>query len=797
MEPFNGNQENRQHFGLVPTFSSGVVVPPQRSEVAGSYDAYDRDGGSDSGGGVKYLRVLLRHKGKLCLFALGGIILGIAVGIPFTPIYRVRTSLEVLSLNKDFMNTNQTSPVATNDDSYETSEEETQAKLLQSDALIDRVFNKFDPGLVYIRHNPRIAESGWRHLLNMPPHTEYTDRQKLLLGLADSLKVKADPRTRVIEVTARSTDAKLTTDFVNSLANEYIGQAIEARLRTTEKIGDWLAREMDSTRAKLEHSEAALQMYAGKSGLIFTTTHSTPTGSTTSDDENIETEKLQQIQQALTTQIADRVAKEARNELAQNAPADSLADVLTDDNLRTAQAAAVDAARQVADLSAVFTPDFVKVKRMAAQQATLQAAYEQQRADVIARIKNDYTEALQKEKFLEVAYDKQAREVIGQDEKAIQYNILKRDVDGNRQLYDTMMQQLEQSSVASALHASNARIFDPATLPQKPIWPNYLILAPLGLLFGLGAGLWAVMIIERMDRSLRQPGEIQLWTNLPELGTIPSASIDPAKKVRIKVLTGVADPVRRGPINGDKKVDRNVELVTFLRKPSMLAEAFRATLTSILFVGQNGTRPRVVALTSANASDGKTTVTTNLAIAMAEVRGNVLVIDGDLRRPRLHDLFELPNDVGLNDLLREQTLSPEVIAKYIQQSRVPGLAVLTSGKPTHVSANLLHSANLGDLIDKLKDQYDMVLIDTPPMLQLADARLIGRHADAMVLVARAGKTTRDAIVAAYQRLAEDRIPVLGTVLNDWNPKRSPAGYYGYYRAYGYGSYKTHYGESVN
>ncbi len=206
MEHFNGNPDHQQNFGLVPTSSRGVVVQSLRPEVAGSYDVYDREGNSDSGGGIGYARLLLRHKGKLCLFALGGIVLGILVGIPFAPVYRVRTALEVLSLNKDFMNTNQTSPVATSDDSYETSEEETQVQLLQSDALIDRVFTKFDPGLVYIRHNPHIAESGWRSLLNMPQHINYTDRQKLLKGLADSLKVKADPRTRVIEMTASATD---------------------------------------------------------------------------------------------------------------------------------------------------------------------------------------------------------------------------------------------------------------------------------------------------------------------------------------------------------------------------------------------------------------------------------------------------------------------------------------------------------------------------------------------------------------------------------------------------------------
>jgi capsular exopolysaccharide synthesis family protein len=163
----------------------------------------------------------------------------------------------------------------------------------------------------------------------------------------------------------------------------------------------------------------------------------------------------------------------------------------------------------------------------------------------------------------------------------------------------------------------------------------------------------------------------------------------------------------------------------------------------------------------------------------------------------MHELFAVTNERGLSDLLKDPTLSDEAIAAAIQPTRVPGVSVLTSGATTHTAANLLHSPNLGELLAKLKKQYDMVLIDTPPMLQMTDARLVGRLADTVVLVARAGQTTRDAILAAYQRFSEDRTRVLGTILNDWDPKRSPAGYYGYYRGYGYGSYKSHYGESAN
>lgn len=783
MEPFNGQLEPSRNVTVLAASGERTTAVPY-TDIAGPYYVND---GSEGGSAIDYLRVLLRHKGKLCLFAIGGIILGISIGIPQTPTYQVGAKLEVLSLNQDFMNMKQTSPVATSDESYETSEEETQVQLLQSDALMDRVINKFDPGLVYIRHNPRLATSGWRGILHLPDHVKLSDRQALLAGLAASLKVRSTPRTRVIDLTVKSPNPQLATEFANALANEFIEQAIESRLKTTEKIGDWLARELDDARTRLEHSEAALQEYAGKSGLIFTD----------DQDTNIETEKLQQLQQQLTAVTADRVAKEARYELAQHSPADSLPDVLGDPGLQQTHANLVDARRKLADLSAVFTPDFGQVKRAGAQLATLQNAFDDQRSSIVERIKNDYTEAVRKEGLLSAGYDTQARTVMGQDEKAIQYNILKRDADSNRQLYDTMLQQLKQSSIASALHASNVRVVDPATLPQKPVWPNYRILAPLGLLFGLITGLGAIVAIERMDRSLRQPGEIQLWTNMRELGTIPSASVGAGKKLRVKVLKDGSGDRGKRLLAADKKTERAVELITWHRKPSLMAEAFRAALTSILFVGENGSRPRVVVLTSANAADGKTTVSTNLAIAMAEVRGKVLVIDADLRRPRLHQLFSVENDLGLSELLKEPELSDEAIARAIRSTDVPGLSVMTSGTPALSAANLLHSPNLGVLFAKLKQQYDMILIDTPPMLQMADARLVGRFADAVVLVARAGHTTRDAILAAHQRFSEDRIRVLGTILNDWDPKRSSAGYYSYYRAYGYGSYGTPYNDAMN
>ena len=229
-----------------------------------------------------------------------------------------------------------------------------------------------------------------------------------------------------------------------------------------------------------------------------------------------------------------------------------------------------------------------------------------------------------------------------------------------------------------------------------------------------------------------------------------------------------------------------VELMTYDKKPSLVAEAFRAVLTSILFVGENGSRPKMLVVTSCGPGDGKTTVVSNLGIAMAEIRRRVLIIDADMRRPRMHQLFDLPNENGLSTLLRD-TSGIERAADCIQETRIPGLFVLTSGPATASAANLLYSQRLPELLAQLRSEFDMVLVDTPPSLQLTDARVIARMTDGVVFVARVGQTTIDAAVALHKRYWEDHTRILGTVLNDWNPKAASSAYY--YGASGYASYQ--------
>jgi capsular exopolysaccharide synthesis family protein len=347
-----------------------------------------------------------------------------------------------------------------------------------------------------------------------------------------------------------------------------------------------------------------------------------------------------------------------------------------------------------------------------------------------------------------------------------------------------MLQQLNQASIASALRASNVRVVDPAKVPTAPYKPDTEQSAGLGLLAGLFLGVAFVVMRERADRTIQQPGDSTFYLNIPELGIIPAGSLDQRRRLKHAVA---------GQIAPASDISNRVELVTLQHKQSILAESFRSTLVSILFSGENGSRPRTIVLTSPGPAEGKSTVACNLGIAIAEVGNRVLLIDADLRRPRLHSIFGIESSPGLSDMLKDRAPATSAAAQAaISPTAIPNLFVLASGETTAAAMTLLYGAQMPEMLKQLRQQFDTILIDTPPMLQIPDARVLGRLTDRVILVIRAGKTTRDAAQAAFQRFQEDGTNVLGTILNDWNPKNAPSGYYGYYNGHYYKGYKNYY-----
>lgn len=771
MPQFDPNQPEPGHpsGALNPAIPAKVEIINQQEPLyrapyvtGGRYAAEFDD--SDTGSGLlEYWRVLRRHKTAILLAAFGGLILGVAVGIPMKPVYRARAALEVLNINEDFLNMKQANPVTTVDNNYDISEEQTQAKLLESSALQERVATKLDPNPTPA---PAMATSGWRSWLHLPQHVELTKREKQLEKLTDTLKIRPTTRTRVLEVTADSTDPALAVEYLNALVTEFIRQNVEARLGTTQTTSEELRREIDDARTKLKNSEDALENYAKNSGLIFT-----------SEDSNVETEKLQTVEQQLSAATADRIAKQSHYELAKTSPPDSLGDVLNDDGLRDTITKISDLRSQIASMGAVFNPGYSKLKEAQAQLATLEATFQTQRANILKHVEDDYVEAANKEKLLAKTYDAQVADVTGQGEKLVQYNILKREADSSRQLYDTMLQQTKQASIASAMRSSSVRIVDPAEIPEPalPVFPNFKLNGALGMFCGFLLSVVIAATRDSADRTLQKPADIRAWTELTELGAVPAASFLKMPRSGSAAALVKADVARALSLHNSP-----FELVTLAQRTSVAAEAFRSILTSVLFIGANGGSSRVLVFTSPNPQEGKTSAVCNLAVATAEIQRKVLIIDADLRRPRMHEIFGLNNDRGLSDALRDE-MSPASFAGLIQETVVEGLHVLPAGGTTEAAAHLLYSPNFGALINRFRAIYDLILIDTPPMLRMTDARVAARLADAAVLLARSGKTTRDDLLAARDRFKEDRIPVQGAILNDWNPKKTSGSYYYAYK----------------
>lgn len=743
-----------------------VDAPPSSADPYYGGPQFDPD--EEEGGLLEYWRILRRRKGTLVIGATVGLLLGIAVTLPQTPIYQAKTTLEIQSFNQNFMNMGNLQEVTEGaGPSGSTIDIQTQIKILQSDTLLERVHTLMNPTEeTTTPAEPASAPSrisAWRRALNLPDVPEDDARQHALAMASDSLKVRASGQTRIVEVLVDSTDPAIAAQFANLLTSEYVDQSMEARWQSSQRTGEWLTKQLDDMRIKLERSEDALQNYAQRSNLLFT-----------GNDTNVDEEKLKRIQDQLTAVQGDRVSKQSRWEMASSAPAASLPDVLNDSSMRGYQEKLSDLRRQQDELLETFTPETSRVKRVQAQISSLEKSLANERDQILRRIRNEYEEAMRKERLLQADYDKQTRLVTVLGEKAIQYNILKREVESNRQLYESMLQRVKEAGLASALKASNVRIVDPAKVPENPYKPRLPLNALLGLLAGGFLAVAFVVTTEKADRALREPSDVPFYLGVRELGVVPSASLLEEKKGR----NGYGD--NQSLVLTNVGLGEKLELVTVQRRLSSLAESFRAALTSIMFSGNGSGPPRMIVVTSPNPSEGKTTVAANLAVAMAETGQKVLLIDGDTRRPRIHGIFEIENDAGLSDLLKPDCGEWK---KLIHQTPVPNLWVLTAGPGVAAASNMLFSKRLLSVLEWCRSEFDMVVIDTPPMLQIPDARLFGKVADGMVLVVRANSTTRDAAMAARMRLREDGTNLIGTIMNDWDPKDSPGGYYGYYGKY--------------
>jgi len=735
---------------------------------------------------LEYWQMVRRHKLAVVLVSILGAVVGFLYTLPQPRIYQAHTTIEVQGLNEDFLGLHNVNPtVSPTSNYYPDFDIQTQVKILQSRSLMESVVQDLEKGKPPQDMRPPDRLTNWKKTVGINPPTQ-DQLWKMALGTAaGSVRVRASGTNRIVDITCDSTQPQVAAAFANTLTKEFIEQNLEARWKSTEYTGEWLTRQLQDIKVKLEKADEALNSYARASGLTYT-----------DEKTSVSDEKLRDLQKELMQAQADRISKQSKYEMAANSPPEALPDVLDDSSLREYETNLTELQRQYAQLRIAFTPQHAEVRRVQAQIALMEATLQKERANILTRIKNDYQAAQHREQLISSSYLAQVRLVSDQGEKTTHYGILKREVDSTRALYETMLQRLKEASVASALRASNIRVVDAAEAPSVPYKPDVYRFITMGLLSGICLGVSLVVLRERADRTLHDPGDIAYYLHLPELGVVPTANLDLMQRNRKMAIVPkgrVAVLELNGQPQGEEEIlDDRVELVTWLRKKALISESFRTTLTSILFSAHNGERPRILVLTSASPKEGKTTVVCNLGIAMAEINHKVVIVDADLRRPRMHQVFGVKNDEnGLSEiLLRTEPLDAETVAAAAKPTAIPGLYVLPSGRSRFNAASLLHSERLPELLRGLRQQFDTVLIDTPPMVNIPDARVLARQADGVILILRSALTTRDAALLAKQRFVDDGIPLMGTILNNWNPN-TPG--YGYYRNY-YAGYYHYYGD---
>jgi capsular exopolysaccharide synthesis family protein len=693
---------------------------------------------------MPYIMTFLR-RGKLLIgMTVVGASAALALCFIETPIYRVHSSVELDAINEISLGNRDIS--ALENGSLTDAYMQTQAMVLRGDTALRRALKKSPP--VDPKAKGSFLSSALHSLkkklgLSKAASAEITPDQ-----IRANLTVRNIPMTRVIEVSYDGPDNNRAAAFVNTLINEYLDLNIERRLDSTHQTEKWLMAYLTPLKQNLEQSGRTLESYAHDSGLIGTNATETPAQA-----------KLRDLQTELTKAHADRVSKEAIYETFANGPRDDVSTVNNPNPLREYQTKLSDLKAQYAQAIATLTPKHFRVQRLEAQIREMEQLIDQERVKTLELMRADYLAALRRETLLTNSVREQVMLAADQAGKRVHYDMLRQELETDQKVYDNVLEKAKESAVLGVTRPSNVHIIDEARPAPKPFKPNLPLYISLGSLSGFSLGLVWVAFGEFREMHLIAPGILPEVAQIRELAVVPSTSLDHGTDKNSRLL-------------GAHKA-KDLSLLAAPADSFLFSESFHAAVASIVRSQSNGTQLRVLTITSAMSGDGKTTVVTNLGLALASIRRRVVLIEGDLRHPKLSKNFDIANSWGLSDILQSTNRIEDMpFEALVKPTEVPGLFVVPSGPSAANVSSLLHSPRMGALIAALKKHASLILIDSPPLLAVSDARILASSSDAVIMVVRAHKTERETFLAAAQQLVDDQTLVLGAILNGWDPRRA-------------------------
>jgi len=712
------------------------------SNILGSQDPHLSD----------YLRIVYKRRWT-ALTAFGVIMLSVCLyTFTTTPIYEARAQVLIEKENsnvvtfKEVLEQNQIA-----DDYYQT-----QYKILQSRALARRVLDELELWN-HARFNPpsgwgigKLASGSWQWLSSWLPfrnpaelsaEDETVEQSQSVDRFLKDVVIAPIRNSRLVDVKFRSPDGVLSANVANALARGYIEQTLEVKLSASKDASDWLAGQLAEQRKHVEQSEQAVQHYRERTDAVAP-----------EDKQNIVVQKLADLSAAVTRAKTERIQKEeAYNQIrslqTNRTALDTFPAILSNVFIQQQKAEVADLQRQQAQLSEKLGPRHPEMLKLGLALQTAEEKVQGEINKVVLAMRNDYQQAVAQERSLNGALEQQKKEALDLNRKGIEYNALARDAASNKQIFESLLQRTRETGISGELKTSNIRIVDLAETPREPATPNIRNNALFGLSAGTLLALGIVFFFEYVDNRIKSPDEIKRHLGLPFLGMVP-ALFDHGSETPL-INNGV---------------------------PANFSESVRAVRTNILFSNaEEGGRCLVV--TSTAPGEGKTLVATNLAIALAQAGQRVILVDGDMRRPRVHAVFGKSRQPGLSNVL----VGTAKVSEGLRPTTVPELWVLPAGKQPPNPAELLGSRRCKDFLSTLKQHFDWVILDTPPVMAVTDSSLVAHLANGVVFVVGAEMTSHHAARRAVEQLQNAKARFVGAVLNRVDLQHNSYYYAPYYR----------------
>lgn len=695
----------------------------------------------------KYLRIITKYRWLILGILLTSLLVAIAATFLMTPVYRATASIQIDRESLNIVKVDGVQP-----DEGQTGGQDfyqTQYELLASRSLAERVSSTL--GLAtdksFNAKTKSALDLGKELIFGEKPASEAQQdinqeelSRRTVDRLTRSLNIAPVRGSRIVKINIDHTNPSLARKIADGYAEVYIADNLDRRFEATSYARKFLEERLQQLKARLEESEKQLVKYAEDQGIIKL-----------DDNKNLSGTDLEAINTKLAEVRAERSKKEQLWKQAQTTNGLGLKEILDSDAIKANRKLRTELAAEYQQKLAIYKPAFPAMAQLRNQIKELDRQVESEVVAIKQSIESAYIASKDEEKDLESRLEESKTNVVDQRNRSIQYNIIQREVDTNRSLYDGLLQRYKEIGLAGGVGTNNITIVDRASQPLFPRSPNLLLNVGLALLGGLMLGVMAAIGFDYLDDSFKSPEDIEREVGLPVVGVVPKP----------KVGSGVDDEL--------------------MDARSAMAEAYRSLRTGLQFSTSEGL-PRTLLVTSSKPSEGKTTTTISLAKSLASIGLQVLLIDGDLRNASIHKRLRCSNELGLSNYLSGSKQPEEVV----QATDTEGLVLMSSGPLPPNPAELLNGPRMPSLLALASQSFDIVLIDGPPVMGLADAPLLSSAIQATLLVVAANETRRSTVKIALKRLQFARANIVGALLNKFDAKQTGYGY-----GYGYGDYEYH------